>query len=389
MFAARLAHALAHAVARAVAHGVARARALAPGLALVVALTFGAFELARLPGTRLLGPLVLALLGGAGWRLVAGRTERTVGPGARHAAKVWLRLGIVLLGVRLDMRALAAVGPTVLVGSAIGVAVAFAVVELLGRRMGVPKDLRRSVAVGTGVCGASAIAAALPVLRAEERHASLSVAVVSVLGTLGVVAFAAWDGLALVSSRLLAAVAGASLQEVGHVVAAGAAVGGADGDLALLVKLSRVVLLAPVLMLLGWWLRFEAAGGGGAGTRGAARGAANGAARGAPGGALAGPALGAPGSHARQPVLPPLVPGFVVGFLALSAATSLGLLSAAAVSHLTTAATLLTAAAMAGIGLGVDFRGLGRAGRQALTLGLAGFGALVGAMSWYYLLVLH
>jgi len=79
----------------------------------------------------------------------------------------------------------------------------------------------------------------------------------------------------------------------------------------------------------------------------------------------------------------------VVGFLALSAATSLGLLSAAAVSHLTTAATLLTAAAMAGIGLGVDFRGLGRAGRQALTLGLAGFGALVGAMSWYYLLVLH
>jgi len=359
-------------------HTASRAKELFPGLALVVVLTFAAFEFARLPGARLLGPLVLALLAGAAWRLAARGPTAWAEPGARHAAKTWLRLGIVLLGVRLDMRALAAVGPTVLVGSVLGVAVAFAVVETLGRRMGVPRDLRRSVAVGTGVCGASAIAAALPVLRAEERHASLSVAVVSVLGTLGVVAFAAWDATALASGRLLAAVAGASLQEVGHVVAAGAAVGGAEGDLALLVKLSRVVLLAPVLMLLGWWLRREAAGSARAAVRG--------------GGAAAGVAAAgsaAPTAGDARVALPPLVPGFVIGFLVMSAVTSLGLLGPSVVAGLTTAATLLTAAAMAGIGLGVDFRGLGRAGRQALTLGLAGFGALVATMSWYYMLVLR
>lgn len=365
-----------------------RLRPLLPGLALVVALTFLAYELARVPGFKLLGPLVLALLAGALWRLVRAGRVASVMPGARFAAKVLLRLGIVLLGVRLDMRALAAVGPTVLVGSALGVLVAFAAIELVGRAWGVPKDLRRSLAVGTGVCGASAIAAALPVLKAEERHASLSVAVVSVLGTLGVVAFAAWDGLALVSSRLLAAIAGATLQEVGHVVAAGAAVGGAggDGDLALLVKLSRVVLLAPVLMLLGWWLRREAAGSG-------ASAGAGGAVVGTSGTALArGVALTAGVGPATAPAatkLPPLVPAFVAGFLVMSAVTSLGWLGPETVRYLSLAGTLLTAAAMAGIGLGVQFRGLGRAGRQALVLGVVGFLAMLVVMSGYYLIALR
>lgn len=259
-----------------------RFRLLIPGLALIAVLTVAAFELARVPGFKLLGPLVLTLLGGAAWRLGRSGRVATVMPGAAFAAKVLLRLGIVLLGVRLDMRALAQVGPTVLIGSALGVMVAFSAVEVLGRRWGVPLDLRRSVAIGTGVCGASAIAAASPLLEAEEKHVSLAVAVVSLLGTLGVVAFAAWEGLALMSSRLVAAVAGATLQEVGHVVAAGAAVGGVEGDLALLVKLSRVVLLAPVLMLLNWWLRREAIG-------------ANSNAK-------------ASGAKKR---LPPLVPGFV------------------------------------------------------------------------------
>ncbi|MBX3141355.1 MAG: putative sulfate exporter family transporter [Trueperaceae bacterium] len=361
-----------------------RLRSLLPGLALVVLLTFLAYELARIPGLKLLGPLVLALLAGALWRLARGGRVAGVAPGARFAAKVLLRLGIVLLGVRLDMRALAAVGPTVLVGSALGVLVAFAAIELVGRAWGVPKDLRRSLAVGTGVCGASAIAAALPVLKAEERHASLSVAVVSVVGTLGVVAFAAWDGLALVSSRLLAAIAGATLQEVGHVVAAGAAVGGGEGDLALLVKLSRVVLLAPVLMLLGWWLRREAVvagASGGAGGPEVGAAPALGVARGAGAGAAAGTSPAAK--------LPPLVPAFVVGFLAMSAVTSLGWLGPETVRYLSLAGTLLTAAAMAGIGLGVQFRGLGRAGRQALVLGVVGFVAMLVVMSGYYLIALR
>lgn len=354
-----------------------RAASLAPGLLLVAVFTALAYLGARLPGLKLLGPLVLALLVGVAWRAsLRGAPPGVVQPGMKFAAAVLLRLGIVLLGVRLDLRALAAVGPTVLVGSVLGVVVAWLSVELLGRARRVPVDLRRSVAIGTGVCGASAIAAALPVLRAKEENASLAVAAVSVLGTLGVVAFAAGDALALMPSRLLGALAGATLQEVGQVVAAGAAIGSAAGaadgvgEIALLVKLSRVVLLAPVLMLLGWWTRRSERL---AGSRASL-----------PVGAGASSATATEVLADLPSKLPPLVPGFVVGFLAMSAATSLGWFGPAQVAGLTVAATVLTAAAMAGIGMGVALQGMGRAGRQALWLGLSGFAAMVLTMGVYY-----
>lgn len=342
-----------------VRNGSRRMVSLTPGLLLVALFTALAYLGARLPGLKLLGPLVLALLVGVAWRSVQrGSAPQLVVPGMRFSASVLLRLGIVLLGVRLDLRALAEVGVPVLVGSVLGVVVAWLSVELLGKAWRVPVDLRRSVAIGTGVCGASAIAAALPVLRAKEENASVAVAVVSVLGTLGVVAFAAGDALALVPSQLLGAVAGATLQEVGQVVAAGAAIGGGPGaassvgELAVLVKLSRVVLLAPLLMLLGWWMR-RREGRGGA-TAGAAR------------------------------KLPPLLPSFVVGFLAMSAVTSFGWFGPELVAGLTLAATVLTAAAMAGIGMNVAVKEMGGAGRQALWLGVGGFAAMVLVMGAYY-----
>jgi uncharacterized membrane protein YadS len=139
-------------------------------------------------------------------------------------------------------------------------------------------------------------------------------------------------------------------------VAAGAAVGGGEGDLALLVKLSRVVLLAPTLLLLAFWGR-------------AAQPPAD------AGGAVAAP---------RTALLPP----FVLGFLALGAVTSTGLLPAAVVSAAALGGSLLTATAMAAIGLGVDVRGLGAAGRAALALGAIGFAALVLTLGGYYALVL-
>lgn len=332
------------------------------GLALVAGLTGFAFSVGGLPGLALFGPLVLALLAGAAVRAVVSARARDAErgstwldhaqPGVRFAAKVLLRVGIVFLGVRLDLRALLGVGPTVLAGSVLGVLVAFITVEWLGGRLGVDRGLRRAVAVGTGVCGATAIAAAVPVLRAEDEHASLAITVVSVLGTVGVVMFALWDALAAGSARLVAMVAGASLQEVGHVVAAGAVVGGTEGDLALLIKLSRVVLLAPALMLLGWLVRREAK---------AAAPSAGGVAK-----------------------LPPLVPPFVLGFLGFSAVTSLGWLSVGAVGQLTLLGTVLTAAAMAGIGLGVHFGPLRRSGGKAVLLGVAGFVAMVVVMGAYY-----
>jgi len=373
----------------------AAARRLAPGLATVALLAGAAFAATRLPGASLLGPLVWALLFGIAARAAWRRPRPWAQPGVAFAARTLLRLGIVLLGVRLDARALLELGPWVLVGSALGALIAFATIEGLGRAWRVPLELRRLVGIGTAICGASAIAAALPLLRPRSdaaaggpggaattddvvgaQAATVAIGAISLLGTVGVLAFVAADAWFAWPTALLAALAGATLQEVGQAVAAGAAVGGPDAELALLVKLSRVVWLAPALLALGAWGRAAPVLGGHA-------------ASGEVPPAGQEPRRGGAGPGGARRARTPLLPGFVLGFVALGVLTSSGALPAPLVAASALAGTLCTAAAMAAIGLGVDGRALGRQGRQALALGTAGFLALVVSMGLWYALVLR
>jgi uncharacterized integral membrane protein (TIGR00698 family) len=314
--------------------------AVLPGLALVALLTGAAWLLVDVPGLHLLGALALALVLGVVARTVLG-PRLWLAPGARFAAKRLLRLGVVLLGVRLQLDLLVAAGPTALVLACAAVLVCLAAMEPLGRLLGVAPGLRRTLAVGTGVCGASAIAAAAPVVQADDDEAAMAVGLVSLLGAAGVVAFSLLAEPLGLGERAYALVVGATLHEVGHVLAAGAAMGPTALDLATLVKLVRVAMLAPALLLLGLLAR-----------------APVGAANQAPSGALKGRAL---------------LPGFLVGFLLLGAARSAGVVPSAWVAPLSTSSLLLTAAAMAGIGLGVDLAGIRRAGGRALLLAVVGF----------------
>ena len=322
---------------------------LLPGLALVAALTATAWLLVNLPGFRLFGALALALVLGVATRTVIGARVWAV-PGARFAAKRLLRLGVILLGVRLQMDLLVAAGPTALVLAFGAVLVCLAAMEPLGRLLGVAPGLRRTLAVGTGVCGASAIAAAAPVVNADDDEAAMAVGLVSLLGAAGVVAFSLLAEPLGLGERAYALVVGATLHEVGHVLAAGAAMGPAALDLATLVKLVRVALLAPALLLLGVLMQR---------TDPAAVTPASGSATDA-----------ALNTARRRRVL---LPGFLVGFLLLGAARSAGLVPETWVTPLSTSSMLLTAAAMAGIGLGVDLAGLKRAGSRALLLAVVGF----------------
>lgn len=320
---------------------------LLPGLALALLLTFAAGRLAQVPGLSLLGALALALLLGVGARLLVG-ARLVLLPGARFASKRLLRLGVILLGARLQLDLLAAAGPLALGLAVAVVLVGVVAMEAVGRRLGVRPGLRRLLAVGTSVCGASAIAAAAPVVGADDDEAAVSVALVSLLGAAGVMAFALLAEPLGLSVSDYALLAGATLHEVGHVLAAGAALGPEALDLATLVKLLRVALLAPVLLLVGAFARGSAAG------------------------------ASADIKQARAPLLP----GFLLGFLLLGAARAVGVLPEGWVGPLSSASLLLTATAMAGIGLGVDPTGLRRAGGRALLLALAGFAATlsVGAL---------
>ncbi|MDR9391794.1 MAG: putative sulfate exporter family transporter [Trueperaceae bacterium] len=315
---------------------------------LVLLVTSLAFTMAQHPTGAAVGPLVLALLLGA--MLASTRWARGIRlgerPATRYFARDALRIGIVLLGARLDVRVLFELGPLALAGSILGALVAFFAIELVGRITGMDAPLRRALAIGTAICGASAIAAALPLLRAKAEHASLAIATVSLVGTAGVLAFAAWHAAGMMPAPLLATIAGGTLQEVGHVVAAGQTLGPEASERALLVKLSRVILLAPALLALGWFARQS--------------------------------------TRVDDAVHTPLVPRFVAGFLAVSALVSLGVVPAPLAHLLATAGVLTTASAMAAIGFGVDVRVLRTSGRAAVAIGTVGFLILLAAMTLFY-----
>ncbi len=317
-------------------------RTLLPGLALAAMLSVLAWWIAHLPGLAALGALGIALLLGLAWRTLVGLPAAAL-PGTTFAARTLLRLGVVLLGVRLDFGLLWHSGPRVLVVDLLVVGLGLVVIERLGNALGLDRGLRLAVAVGSCICGASAIAAAAPVIGADEDDVSIAVGIVSLLGTLGVLGFALLAPVLGLSVPRYGLLAGSTLHEVAQVLAAGAAHGGAALDLATVTKLTRVALLAPTLLVIGGVLR----------RRDRRRVAAH----------------VIPDATPR----PPLLPGFLLGFLAVGVAHSLGWVPEPAAGVLRSASAWAMTAAMAGIGLAVDLRVVRRLGGSAVGLALAGF----------------
>ncbi|MEX2536327.1 MAG: putative sulfate exporter family transporter [Trueperaceae bacterium] len=325
---------------------------LLPGLVLVSGLTVVSYLLATVPGLTVMGPLVVALVVGLAWRAVAG-LARPVVAGASFSARTLLRLGIVLLGVRLDFALLVQVGPAVLLGSLLVVSLGIFGIERLGARLGLSRGLRLGIAVGTGICGASAILAAVPATRMNDEEAGVSVGIISVLGTLGVIAFALASTIFDLSDSVYGFLVGLTLQEVAQVLAAGYVPGNEAGDLATIVKLTRVALLAPALLVLSSLL--------GESGRPKRRGFA----------------------RLRVPV-----PLFLLGFLAVGALNSAGMIPISLANLMQAGSLLLTTMAMVGLGLGIDLAVFRRVGTSALLVGAVGFVGLVAVMLPYALLVM-
>lgn len=308
-----------------------------PGLALAIALGLAGMGVAKLPGLAVLGPLTIAMGLGLAWRAVGGLAKPFV-PGSKLASRTVLRLGIVLLGARLDLVAVAGAGPKLL-GLALGViAFGLLVIPALARRCGASAPLALLIAVGTSICGASAVAAAAPLAKANEEEVALALALCGLLGTLGVLLYLPLLP-ALGFSPLAAGMAsGATLHEVAQATAAAGAFGPAALELGTLTKLARVVLLAPALLLLGL--------------------------------------IGGSGSGKGWSWQEPPVPYFVLGFLALGALGSTGWVPAAVKDGLGLASVACMAVAMAAMGLNTPFDLLKKAGKPVLAAGLLGFAVL-------------
>lgn len=311
-----------------------------PGLLAVAAATsLALLTSAVVPGLH--APTVAVALG-----VVAANTglhRPVLRPGTHVASHRLLRLAVVLLGLQLGLPQLAGLGVRGLGVVVLTVAVTFTGTLLLGRLLRVPPARALLVATGFSICGASAVAAMEEVAGGDEDDTAVAVALVTLCGSLAIVLLPLLQGPLGLDAAAFGSWVGASVHDVGQTVATASAVPGAL-TAAVVVKLSRVVLLAPLVA--GVALHRRRATG--------------------------------PGEGSARP---PLLPLFVVGFLGAIALTSTGLLPGGLLDAAGQVQGVVLTAALVGLGTAVHLPTLRRTGPSALVLGLSSW-LLVGSVAY-------
>ncbi len=309
-----------------------RLRRPVPGLLLAAIIGGAALSLRQLPLLDRFSPLILAIVLGMALGAAIGRPAPAL-PGLVLAQKKLLRIAVALLGLQITLGQIAALGlgGFAAVAATLGLTLAFTL--WLGRRLGVPRGLAVLIGAGTAICGASAVMASRAVAGGDEEDAAYAVGCVTLFGTLAMLALPSLSALIGLSPEQGGMWAGAAIHEVAQAVAAAFQGGEVAGSTGTVAKLTRVLLLVPTVLILGW-LAARARGG-------------KKAAEGAP------------------------FPWFLVGFLALVLVNSAGILPPMVKGALVQANAMLMTLAMAAIGLSTDFGRIRAAGPRPLLLGFA------------------
>ncbi|MGD0634242.1 MAG: YeiH family protein [Beijerinckiaceae bacterium] len=318
---------------------------LAPGSALCIAVTILSVG-AQIVEERAFGhpyieSLVIAILLGMALRTFWEPKPRWRA-GIAFSAKQLLEVAVMLLGASISLTAIIASGPLLLGAIVTTVAVTIAASYGISRLLGLPIRLSILVACGNAICGNSAIAAVAPVIGADGKDIASSIAFTAILGVLMVLGLPLLIPLMGFSPTQYGILAGLTVYAVPQVLAATAPAGLAGTQIGTLVKLVRVLMLGPVVLVLSLL------------TRG-----------------LRDDGIYETGESRFG--LFKLVPWFILGFLGLAALRSAGLVPDAFIGPLTKTAAVLTVVSMAALGLGVDVRVIGRVGGRvtaAVTLSL-------------------
>lgn len=305
------------------------------GLTLTLAVTLVALQIGK----------VAPLLGSAAAAIALGILVRTfigsradITPGASFAAKRLLRVAVILLGASLSLEQLWSMGIGTFAIIVVVVTLALLIITWFGRRMHLSAHLSTLIAVGTAICGASAIAAASPIIKAEEDETTYAVSTIFAFNVLALFTFPALGHMLGLSPEIFGVWAGTAIHDTSSVVAAAYTYSHEAGTFATVVKLARTTLIIPVLVILSalWGLRQSAA-------------------------------------HAGEKSTPKWTkafPWFILGFVGLAALRTLGILPEGAAATLTAAAKFLIVVALAGVGLGADLRRIRSTGLKPLILGL-------------------
>jgi len=305
-----------------------------PGLAVAVVVAVAATPIGL--AVPLLGAPVVGIVIGVALSRLVGRWSflRT---GIAFSARNVLQVAVVMLGSQLSLRQVADVGISsmpVMLGTLVA---CLLVAWVLGRRLGIDRDLRTLIGVGTAICGASAIAAVSPVLRARSSTIAYAVSTIFCFNIAAVLLFPPLGHALGLGQDAFGLFAGTAVNDTSSVVAAATTYGQEAANHAVVVKLTRTLMIIPICLTLGV--------------------------------VTADPTT----TSAERPHLlrrtVRLVPWFLVGFLLVAAANTAGAIPAAAQPLTRSASVFLITVAMAAIGLSTDFAALRRAGGRPLLLG--------------------
>ncbi len=329
---------------------------LVPGVFLCAVITALAALLqaveTRLVGEAFLEALVLAILLGVIIRTVwqPGEIWR---PGIHFSAKTLLEVAVVMLGASVSVKTVIALGIPLLISIVVVVAAAIIISYTICRMLKLPSKMSLLVACGNSICGNSAIAAVAPVIGADGHDIATSIAFTAVLGVITVLVLPLLVPLLHMSLTQYGVLAGLTVYAVPQVLAATLPIGALSNQIGTVVKLVRVLMLGPVVLVISLFAsKFRD-----------------------------------PGvvSVKRKLKLQQLVPWFIIGFLLVLVVRSMDIIPQPALGPIKNMAAILTTVSMAALGLGVDVRAVAKAGVRvttAVTLSLIVLGVISLTLIW-------
>ncbi len=256
-------------------------------------------------------------------------------PGIQFCSKKVLRLGIILYGFRLTFQDIANVGVAGIVVDVIIVVVTILGGIWIGRLLKMDRDTALLTSVGSGICGAAAVLGAESTIRTQAYKTAVAVATVVIFGTISMFLYpiAYRSGWVDLTPQEMGIYSGATLHEVAHAVGAGNAMGTEISNVSIIVKMIRVMMLVPVLLILGVWAARRNAKDGATAEKGKVN-----------------------------------IPWFAVGFLAVIGFNSLNLLPPIFVDAINYVDTFLLTMAMAALGAETSIDKFKKAGAKPFVL---------------------
>ncbi|MDA9433729.1 membrane protein [Bradyrhizobium sp. CCBAU 51627] len=306
---------------------------IVPGLVAALLIAALAGWLRTLPLLSVISPMMLAMLIGITLNNVVGQPSWTRG-GILFSQRRLLRIGIVLLGLQLTFADIASLGVTGFVILAAALSSTFVFTLHTARFLRVDEKLAKLIAAGTCVCGASAVVATNVVVGGKEEDVTYAVACVTIFGTIAMFFFPFLPDLLHLDAREFGLWTGSSVHEIAQVVAASFQRGQVAGETGTIAKLSRVMMLAPLVLAMDLLSR-----------------------------------SGAVGEAAEMSKRTPAAPWFVLGFIVATCINSIGIIPVELKSNLIWFTTFLLTVALAAMGMHTDLANLQKRGFGPALLG--------------------